>query len=166
MILEAKNRKAKSANPLDDTMTPTQVVRRKFKSGLPRTIENRQLSPMEAIGKTFELFDRLLNGMEEAGLKESNASAGLVYYNDCGVFAETIALPEPKPEAIGEFVKKVMSLKKPVFLGVIFLQHDPDTKKTEYRNVVFVWPFIGGPDAERRLIIARNSQASKMWGAS
>ncbi|MBZ5532715.1 MAG: hypothetical protein LAO20_14885 [Acidobacteriia bacterium] len=143
-------------------MTKTQVVRRKFKSALPRTIQNRLLSKMEAMARTMELFDRLRNEMEGAGLNKNHASAGLVFCQPetkgkAHVLAETIALP--KPEEIGVFVERVMALDKPLFLGVLFIQEDPDADKSEQKRVAFVWPFMAGPEAEGRLLAARNQQA-------
>jgi hypothetical protein len=153
----------KSANRLDAKMTPTQVVRRKFKSGLPRTIENRMLSPMEAMARTMELLDRLIRETAEAGLDPSNVHAGLVYHQpqtkgEEAVLARTIALP-PDSKEIGKFADKVAKLDKPRFLGILFLQHDPDADKAEYENVLFVWPFLNGPDDAARLIAARDQQA-------
>jgi len=143
-------------------MTRAQVVRRKFKSGLPRRIENRMLSPMEAMARTMELFDRLRNEMESAGLKKSDVSAGLMFCQPETkgkerVLAETIALPAP--EQIGTFVERVMALHKPLFLGVLFLQQDHEAEKPEQKNVGFLWPFMAGPEAESRMIYARNQQA-------
>jgi hypothetical protein len=143
-------------------MTKTQVVRRKFKSSLPRRIENRKLLPMEAMGKTMELFDKLRNEMAAAGLDKNNAEAGLVYCQPETkgmehVLAQTIRLP--KPEKIGTFVERVMALHKPLFLGVMFLQRDPDTDKPGQKYALFVWPFMSSPEADGRLLAARNQMA-------
>lgn len=151
-----------SANPLDATMTRTQVVRRKFKSSLPRKIENRVLSKMEALGRTFELFDRLRNEMDAAGLDKNDSKAGLVYCQpetkgEEHILARTVALPNPG--AITEFCDRVMALDKPRFLGLVFIQHDPDADKASQRDVAFLGPFMAGPEAEGRLIAARNQIA-------
>lgn len=154
MILTAR----KSANPLDKTMTKTQVVRRKFMSSLPRRSDNRILSPMEAMGRTMQLFDTLRGEMRAAGLDANNARAALVYCQPetkgmAGVLAQVVELP--KPEGIPAFCKGVLALDKPLFLGVMFLQHDPDTDKREYTDRIFVAPFMTSPEAEGRLIAAR-----------
>jgi hypothetical protein len=154
--------KRKSANPLDATMTKTQVVRRKFMSALPRKIKNRVLSPMEAMARTMQLFDKLRNEMVEAGLDEKNLRAGLVFCQPAtkgmeSVLAQTIVLP--KPREIGAFCDRVTALHEPLFLGVIFSQHDPDAENAEYKDRVFVAPFMHGPEAEGRLIAARNQIA-------
>ena len=135
-------------------MTKAQVVRRKFKSSLPRTIQNRVLSPMEAMARTMELFDRFRGEMKDAGLKPSDVSAGLVYCQpetkgrkDALAYVAEL----PAPEEIGAFVEEVMSLDKPLFLGVRFIQMDRETDKPEKRHTGFVWPFMGGPEAEKRL---------------
>ena len=151
-----------STNPLDATMTRTQVVRRKFKSSLPRSVQNRELSTMEALAKTIELFDRLRSGMHEAGLDPNDSQAGLIYYqpNTKGaehILAKTVVLPEPGK--IGPFCDTVMALDKPVFLGVLFSQHDPETEKAAQKRVLFVCPFMRSPDSDGRLIAARNQQA-------
>jgi hypothetical protein len=91
--------RTETKNPLDKAMTKTQVVRRKFKSALPRSIQNRELSNMEAMARTMELFDRLRGMTEEAGLDKNNVSAGLVYYQPETkgmerILAQTIEIPE------------------------------------------------------------------------
>jgi hypothetical protein len=154
----------KAVNPLDVTMTRTQVVRRRFKSALKRTIQNRELSKMEAMARTMELFGQLRNEMNAAGLDADDAQAGLVFYQPETpgkerMRAETIRLP--KPEDIGRFVDRVMELDKPHFLGVLFAQRDPDATKAEYKTVAFVWPFMNGAEAEGRLLAARNGQLAK-----
>jgi hypothetical protein len=148
----------KSTNPLDATMTKAQVVRRKFKSSLPRKVENRRLSAMEALARTFDLFDRLRDMMAEAGLKKGDVKAGLVYCQPETkgrehVLVESIELP--KPEEIPTFAEKVLALDKPLFLGVIFAQSDREADKADQRAVAFVWPFMAGPEAEGRLLAAR-----------
>jgi len=154
----------RAVNPLDGTMTKTQVVRRRFKSALPRTIPNRELSKMEAMARTMDLFDKLRGEMCAAGLNPDDAQAGLVFYQPDTpgkerLLAETIRLP--RPEDIGGFVDRVMALDKPRFLGVLFAQRDPDATKAEYKTVMFVWPFMGGPEAEGRLLAARNQQLAQ-----
>jgi hypothetical protein len=153
---------AKSKNPLDAKMTPTQVVRRKFKAGLPRTPQNRVLSPLEAMARTMQLLDQLLNETAAAGLDPSNIKAGLVYHQPDieelkHHLSGTILIPENSKD-IGRFVDAVMHLDKPRFLGVLFLQTDPDADKAEYRDVLFVWPFLNGPEDAARLLYARNRQ--------
>ncbi len=150
----------KTKNPLDATMTKTQVVRRKFMSSLPRRSENRRLTKMEAMGRTMQLFDTLRYEMGEAGLDANNARAALVYCQPEtkgmeGVLAQVVELPEP--EGIPTFCKGVADIDKPLFLGVMFLQHDSDTDKPEYKDWVFVAPFMTGSEAEGRLIAAVTS---------
>lgn len=152
--------KSKSKNPFD-SMTKTQSVRQRFKSSLPRKAENREMSAMEAMAKTMELFDALRNDMGAAGLDRNDAHTALVYHQPKtkgqeAVLARVIPLPDEKD--IQTFVKQVMALDKPRFLGLLFLQRDPDTEKTEQQNVIFIWPFLNGPDDAARLIAARNQQ--------
>jgi hypothetical protein len=161
MMTALRTAARKSANPLDATMTKTQVVRRKFKSALPRTLLNRALSPLEAMAKTMELFDGLRNEMAAAGLKKDDAQAALVYYQPETKGKERMlanVVPLPEPGKIESFVKDVVALDKPRFLGILFLQHDPEADKAEYKDVLFVWPFLNGPDDAARLIAARNQQ--------
>jgi len=166
-MLIPRNQPEKRAkkNPLDARMTKTQVVRRKFKSALPRRIKNRALSKMEALARSVELFDQLRNMMAEAGLSSNNAYAALVYYQpetkgQAHVHARILPLPETaKPKEIGGFAEEVLKLDKPLFLGVLFSQHDPDADKAEYQNVIFAWPFLLGSEVEGRLIGARDLMA-------
>jgi hypothetical protein len=151
-------------NPLDASMTKAQVVRRRFKSALPRTIKNEILAPMSAIAKALELYERFRSEMAAVpGLSKSDVSAGLVYVRPetPGLEHETgtALIPDPDKGNIGMFVETTMALDKPLFLGVIFIQTDHEATKPEQRHVIFVWPFMGGPEAEKRLKAARNQQA-------
>jgi hypothetical protein len=142
-------------------MTTAQVVRRKFKSALPRRIENRRLSNFEAMARIMDLFGTFREEMKAAGLDESDVFAGLVYCQpftkgEEGVLARTVVLD---PEHTENFVKKVMALDQPLFLGVMFLQLDHGAEKPEKRSTLFVWPFMAGPEAEKRLLAARKQQA-------
>jgi hypothetical protein len=148
-------------NRLDSMMTPAQVARRKFKSSLPRKIENRRLSPMEALGETFRLFDRFRGMVEEEGVDPNTTQAALVYClpeSKPEVLAMTVPLPKPGPTEMVNFCKRVMSVDRPLFLGVIFLQEDPDADNAKYQRVAFVVQFMSGPDAEGRLLAARERQ--------
>lgn len=154
--------RAERANPLDSVMTKAQVVRRKFKSSLPRTIQNRVLSPMEAMARTMELFDRFRGEMKDAGLKPSDVSAGLLYFqpdtkSEKGVLARVAELPAP--DEIGAFVEKVMALDKPRFLGVLFVQTDRETDKANKKFTGFAFPFMHDLDAQKRLKAFINAQA-------
>jgi hypothetical protein len=143
-------------------MTKAQVVRRRFKSALPRTVQNKVLSKMEAMAKVMELLDRFRGEMDTEGLPKTDVEAGLVYCQPETPGMEDVAfatIPLPAPEAIGVFVKKVMALEKPLFLGVLFIHTDRQADKPEKKHTIFVWPFMGGPEAEKRLLAARRSQA-------
>lgn len=156
-----------SKNPLDDMMTRAQVVRRRFKSGLPRKPENRELSAMEAMARTMELFDKFRNEMEAAGLSKDHVECGLVFFQPRTkgqehVLARTIVLP--KPEKIGDFANAVMAVDRPVFLGLIFLQHDIDAGKAgdvKQENVLFGLAFTTHFDAAARVLAARTNQQAK-----
>lgn len=160
-MLAQRTETKRSKNPLDALMTKTQVVRRRFKSGLPRVPQNQVLLPMAAMARTMELFDRLRGEMEAAGLDKNDCSAALVYYQPETkgmehVLAQTVVLP--KPEGVAKFAEKIMELDKPRFLGVLFHQHDPDADKDGFVDVVFAFPFLNGPDDAARLLAARNRQ--------
>jgi hypothetical protein len=153
----------KSANPLDALMTKAQVVRRKFKSSLPRAFDQR-LSKLEAIAKTIELYERFRREMETARLDKSDVSAALVYCQPQTpgkehVLAEVVKLPDPERGNLRMFVETTMALDMPFFLGVLFLQNDREAEKAEHQNVLFAWPFTKEHDAHARLLAAKNQQA-------
>ncbi len=156
-------RRSQRVNPLDSVMTKAQVVRRKFKSALPRIIQNRVLTELEAMARTMELFDKLRGLQEEGGLSKGDVSAGVVFCQPETPGKELIEaqmIHLPSPEKIGEFVEKVMALDKPLFLGVLFAQIDREAKEQgKPGGTVFVWPFMGGPKAEHALIGMRNHVA-------
>lgn len=162
----------KRTNPLDATMTKAQVVRRVFKSSLPRKPEHVELSAMEALARTFELLARFRNEMGKAELSRDDVQAGLVYCQPKtkgqeAVISQTVVLPKPDPADVGEFAEKVMALDKPVFLGVLFLQHDAKAEKAgdvKQANVLFGIPFTTVYDAPARMLAARASQMLKGKG--
>ena len=157
-------RRTERVNPLDASMTKAQVVRRRFKSSLPRTIKNRVLSKMEALARTMELFDRFRSDMETAGLPKGDVSAAIVYCQPEtpgmeNVLAQVHPIPNPDQGSIAMFVETTMALDKPLFLGVLFIQTDRQADKPEKKHTIFVWPFMLGPEAEKRLLAARQQQA-------
>jgi hypothetical protein len=149
--------KEKAVNRLDNMMTPGQVARRKFKSSLPRKVSNRTPSPMEALGETFTLLDRFRTMVAEEGADpDRTLYAALAYYLP-EASPETLAFTAflPGPSKAGEFCDDVMKLPHPVFLGLVFIQVDLDTENPAYRTVSFCTQFMGGPDAEARLLYAQ-----------
>lgn len=157
-MVATKPKMKESTNPMDERMTSAQVARRKFKSTLPRKVQNRRLSAMEALGETFTLFDRFRNMVREQGQNpDKMLRAGLAYClpeSDLSMLAATTR-PLPGPSEIGAFCNEVMALDRPLFLGVVFVQFDPDTDNPEYESIAFVAQFMGGPEAEGRLLFAR-----------
>lgn len=150
---------AKAVNKMDERMTRAQVARRKFKSSLPRKIENRRLSAMGALGEAFKLFDRFRGMVVEEGQDpDTTLHAALAY-----------CLPESEPATlgkvihlrklpwVGDFCNEVMALDRPLFLGVVFTQFDPDTENPNYKFASFCALFMGGPEAEGRLLYARQT---------
>ena len=153
--------KEKAVNRLDSMMTPAQVARRKFKSSLPRKIENRRLTAVEALGETFGLFERFRGMVAEEGVDPSTTQAGLVYClpeSNPAVFVATVPLPEPSASEIAKFCELILALDRPLFLGTIFVQEDPDAESAKYKRVAFCGQFMGGPEAEGRLLAARKRQ--------
>lgn len=151
----------KAKNPFL-AMTKAQKARQRFKSGLPRKPGNVELSWMQALGRTAELFDSLRNEIKVEGANPDDAQVALVYFQPearDAVLAHVV--PLPKPEKMTDFCQRVMSLHKPVFLGVLFLQHDKEAEKAGDRkqaNVMFGLPFTTAYDAPARLLAARERQ--------
>jgi hypothetical protein len=154
------------ANPLDSKMTPGQVARRRFKSGLPRKTEHRTLSPMRALGELFTLLDQFLGFVMAE--KQSEDAANTVYaalaYSlpDEKTLARTLTVPNPKDA--GAFCDAVLNLgvRNPEFLGIVFVQVDPDAENTKYKSVSFAVPFMSGPDAAARLMYAQKEELAKL----
>jgi len=79
------------------------------------------------------------------------------------MLADTLPVPEPgMKKAFGAFCEKAMSLDRPLFLGVVFVQVDPDAKEKAYKAVSFVTQFMGGPEAEARLHYAQEKELLKI----
>ena len=81
-----------------------------------------------------------------------------VYLGYCPGVGKTCRMLEDGHCLRSEGVDVVVGLDNPRFLGVLFLQHDPDAKKAEYEDVLFVWPFLNGPEDAARLLHARQRQ--------
>jgi len=140
-------------------MTPAQLARREFKSSLPRKIRNHRLTAMEALGETFTLIDRFRGMATQRGLDVSTVQAALVYSlpeTAPEVFEHTE--PLPMPSRIGGFCEAIVGLDRPLFLGLLFVQEDPDAVGTKYQRVLFCAQFMAGPEVEGRLLAARKRQ--------
>jgi hypothetical protein len=164
MVRAQSAEQRKTKNPLDDTMTRAQVARRRFKSSLPRKIGYVELTPFEAVLRTGDMLVRFLREVESEGLDGDTVQVGLVFCQPKTkgkehILAETIVLPGP--EKIGAFADRVLALDKPVFLGLLFLQRDPEATKArdeKQASVMFGCEFTKSHDAEARLLAARHQQ--------
>lgn len=157
MIVVKTKETEKTVNPLDGMMTRAQVARRKFKSTLPRKIENRRLSALEAIGETFKLFIRFREILTEQGVDpDITLNAGLAYClpeSDPAMLGTAVLIPGPSN--VGAFCDGITKLDRPLFLGMVFIQLDPDTDDRKYKWASFCTQFMGGPEAESRLQYAQ-----------
>jgi hypothetical protein len=162
-VAQAPNRQ-KPKNPFL-AMTKAQKARQRFKSGLPRKPGNEELSWMQALARTVDMFDGLRNEMRGEGLNPDDVQAALVYFQPHArdaVLARVV--PLPKPDKMAEFCEQIMALDKPAFLGVLFLQHDEQAEKAGDRkqaNVIFGIAFTTAYDAPARMLAARESQRFK-----
>jgi hypothetical protein len=153
--------KTKGENPLDAQMTPAQIARRKFKSSLPRKVPNKSMSKLGALSATMDLIDRFRNELHAQKLDPNTMQAALVYHwpDPEGKLIRLETAAVPAVEKIGTFVEKIAALNDPQFLGVLFSQEDPKLKVgNPYKVVAFVAQFVGGPEAEGLLMIARERQ--------
>jgi len=148
----------KKPNPLDAVMTKAQVARRKFKSALPRKPENRELTALEAMGRTMLLIDRFRGEMASEELSPDDVEAALIYSWRDGKNLETDVVKLPKPKDIAGFADRVMAVRNPRFLGVLFLQRDHQAEKDEKKSTIFVFPFLTDPQSKKLMIEARNRQ--------
>ncbi len=150
----------------DSLMTPAQIARRKFKSALPRKPQNRIVSAMQALGETFTLLDQfrdMVQAEKPRGDAAKTVYAALAYVLQ-GTERLAWTLTVPEPEHIGPFCEAVLGLerKRPMFLGVVFVQVDPEAENAAYKAVSFVVPFASGPDAEARLVYAQKEELAKI----
>ena len=154
----------KSINPLDARMTPAQIARRKFKATLPRKPQNRRPSAMEALGTLFTLLDQFAGFIGEQGQDpDKTLHAALAYHlpeTDPGSVAEIVMLPNRSE--LGNFCDAITALPRPVFLGVVFVQVDPDADKQAYKAVSFCVPFAGAPEDAGRLLTAQKMYLYKI----
>lgn len=166
MVAQMKKR----TNPTEARMTPAQQARAAFKRTLPRPARKpeavkdlKPLTAMEALGQTFILLDRFRGAAEKFGADPEVILAELIY---CLPVTQP-TLPEatltvPAIEKIGDFANAVLGLDQALFLGVLFLQYDPDTDNSEYKAVSFVAPFLSGPEAVSRMKMAQQRRLLEM----
>ena len=136
-------------------MTKAEAVRNNFKAFFPRLLRNDLLSAPEAIGRTTELLNIFQGEMVSAGLEAEDVSAGLIFTQPETPGLENVpaqSLAVPSSEGMAAFAEQIESLDRPVFLGVLFAQLDRET----WKAIKFVWPFMGGPEAEKGLRYVRD----------
>jgi hypothetical protein len=144
-------------------MTRAQVARRRFKSSLPRTkILDVELSPRTALARTMELLGRFRDEVVAEGLSETTVQGALVFCQPHtkgkeAVLAQVKVVPEFAE--FSQFFTEMLTIDKPVFLGMLFWQHDPDARDEKQSRVMFGCAFTKSHDAEARLLAARNQQA-------
>jgi hypothetical protein len=153
----------KRPNRIEEKMTAAQRARRRFKSALPRKPQNRILSPLQALGVTFTLLDDFqghVRAEKQSMDADKTVYAALAYSLGDGMPVHTATVPGP--EKIGPFCEMVLALQNPLFLGVVFVQVDPDTNSLMHHTVSFVVPFMSGVDAELRLVHAQKQELTKI----
>jgi hypothetical protein len=151
---EAARREGHKA--MEKALTAAARVRRRFKAGRPRAIQDRVIGPMEAMNTTMTLLEKLRALTEDAGLEPSSVSAALIYRQpetpgEEHFRARMVALEAPNQ--LRAFFDKVMALDKPLFLGIIFAQLDREAgEQGKGQYITFAWPFPAGAKDERALI--------------
>ncbi len=150
----------------DELMTKAQIARRKFKSSLPRGAQLPEvtLTPMHALGELFRLMNQFLIMIraEQPKIDATKTLYAALVYTLPGAkeLASRVAVPDPG-EKVGAFCDTVMGLRNAKFLGVVFIQTDPEAAKAEYQSVSFVVPFETSHDAAARLLYAQQEELTK-----
>ena len=145
-------------------MTRAQVARRRFKSSLPRKVSYAELSTELAVARTMELLGRFRDEVTAEGLSADSVQGALVYCQPHtkgreAILAQVMVVPE-RPK-FADFFEAVFSIDRPVFLGMLFLQHDAEATKArdvKQASVMFGCEFTKSNDAEARLLAARHQQ--------
>lgn len=149
-----QNARIQGHKAMEKSLTAAGRVRRRFKAGRPRAIEDRTIGPMEAMNTTMAQLEKLRALMEDAGLDPNTVLAGLVYCQPDTPGQEHFSarLVELRaPNQLSAFVDKVMALDKPLFLGIVFAQFDKEAGK-QGQWITFVTPFPAGAKDESTLI--------------
>jgi hypothetical protein len=150
----------------DALMTPGQIARRKFKSFLPRTPQERNVSAMQALAELFKWLDQfrgILRAEQQRKTPDDPSDPAktlyaAVAYRLPGAAELASTLPVPEPGAmVGAFCDAVMALENPTFLGVVFVQAEPGVDA-----VSFAAPFMSGPEASARLRYAQDTELLKI----
>ena len=138
-------------------LTRAQVARGMFKATLPRKPQDRRVSAMEALGETFTLLDRFRGMIVRQELDpDATLHAALAYcLPESGGALAYYTEFLPGPSEIGKFCDRIVALPNPLFLGVVFVQVDPDAGKEGQRTVAFSVPFRSGAEDAGRLLVAQ-----------
>ena len=110
---------------------------------------------MEALGETLTLFDRFRGVVSEHGQDPDKTLHAALAFCLPDADGQCWRPHLPGPSRIGDFCNEVMNLDRPLFLGVVFIQLDPDTEDPSYKWASFCTQFVSGPEAEGRLLYAR-----------
>ena len=120
-------------------------------------MQNNLLSHLAAIGRTCIELDKLRGLQRDAHLDPDDVKAALIFctpetegQEDCVQYHWL-----PTPDKIPSFTKKILKIKKPIFLGVLFYQHDPAADEGK-QHVAWVLQFMGGPLCEKKQLAAKN----------
>lgn len=149
---EAARREGHKA--MEKTLTAATRVRRRFKAGRPRAIQDRTVGPMEAMNKTVELLEKLRALSQQEGVDPDSVCAGLIYKQSDipakGYFQVRMVVLE-RPNQLNAFIDKVMALDQPLFLGIVFAQLDREAGERG-QWITIAWPFPAGAKDEGALI--------------
>ncbi len=146
----------KEKNLMASTWTEASKVRRRFKTGKPRT-KDRVLTPTAAIFETCILLDDIRSEMQKVGLPADDVHAYLAVASEPKSADEMVlgkVIPIPSPEKVPDVFRKVEAIRDPRMLGIIFHQRDRDPK-AKAPFAIWVHPFLTGPLAVKLLQEAR-----------
>lgn len=159
---------------MEISLTPAARARRRFKAGRPKKTKSADLSPLSALARAVDEFEKLQRLMCEESTslgKEidfSDSKVGLVYCLPEKAESHTAWLPADR-ESIPAFGIEIMSLGalNPTFLGIVFYQFDRYAKKPEDQHVFSVLQWVTGPVAELHLRAERDkAREGTLWTAS
>jgi hypothetical protein len=148
---------------MEERLSAADRVRRRLKAGRPRTIQQAELSPLQAINRLVSEADKARGVMREEGLEAEDIALGLVFYTpEARGYENDVRcrwLPPPgKTHTFFAAIEKIGNNTPTLFMGIVWRLEDRDTGK----GASWVTPFKGGPEAEAMLRIARDKLAPKL----
>lgn len=156
------NARREGRKAMEKSLTAASRVRRSLKAGSPRRIHNVRLTHTEAILRLVTEANKARGLMRAEGLDPDDINCALIFCTpELPGFENSVRYKWlPAPGQTSQFFDWFEDESKKaalLFLGILWNQEDREARaKGEDGSVSWVRQFLAGPEAERRLLAARD----------